>query len=404
MCAVSGLLAIPRFKVPDGATDFNDLARTEGIDAVRNCVMAAAPVLSEVDVQADGPSPVRFESDHSPDIPARLFPGILGEFCMALAEELQVPFELPLCSALGTIAVAVQRKCRVQVKAGYDEPLNIFALCPLPPGERKSASVEACKKPLVEWQTDRSREMQDGIREAASERRTLEKAIDMKRGGIGKAKTAQQRKDLIQGIKAMEKELPDVPRAPRLLADDFTPEALALLMERHEQRIGLLEAEGGLFDTLAGRYSNGVPNLDAVLKSWSGETCQIDRRGAETIILNDPHLTQVISPQPHPSRKSSRRSLGSRGFAAGGLSGASCISCREAAWGLGPSIPPPCRSPSCENGSRRFKGSCRFPGREMRVEMRSHMMFPSPRRRLTCGGSSRRMWSPLSFLAGRWSI
>ncbi|NDY55202.1 DUF3987 domain-containing protein [Desulfovibrio sulfodismutans] len=296
--AVSGLLAIPRFKVPDSATDLNDLARTEGLDAVRNCIMAAVPVLPEVDVQAAGPSPVRFENENSPDIPARLFPGILGKFCSALAEELQVPFELPLCSALGTIAVAVQRKCRVRVKDGYAEPLNIFALCPLPPGERKSATVEACKKPLVEWQTDRSREMQDGIREAASERRTLEKAIDMKRASIGKAKTAQQRKDLIQEIKAMEKELPDVPRAPRLLADDFTPEALALLMERHEQRIGLLEAEGGLFDTLAGRYSNGVPNLDAVLKSWSGETCQIDRRGAETIILNDPHLTLVISPQP----------------------------------------------------------------------------------------------------------
>ncbi|MEF3696732.1 DUF3987 domain-containing protein [Desulfolutivibrio sp.] len=296
--AVSGLLAIPRFKVPGGATDFNDLARIEGLGAVRDSILAAIPVLPAVAGNDAWPSPVRFETEHSPDIPARLFPGILGEFCSALAEELQVPFKLPLCSALGTIAVAVQRKCRVQVKVGYDEPLNIFALCPLPPGERKSATVEACKKPLVEWQTDRSREMQDGIHEAASERRTLEKAIDMKRGGIGKAKTAQQRKDLIQEIKAMEKELPDVPRAPRLLADDFTPEALALLMERHEQRIGLLEAEGGLFDTLAGRYSNGVPNLDAVLKSWSGETCQIDRRGAETIILNDPHLTLVISPQP----------------------------------------------------------------------------------------------------------
>ncbi len=53
-----------------------------------------------------------------------------------------------------------------------------------------------------------------------------------------------------------------------------------------------------IFDTLVGRYSNGVPDLDAVLKSWSGESCQIARRGADSIFPNDPHLTLVISPQP----------------------------------------------------------------------------------------------------------
>ncbi len=68
-------------------------------------------------------------------------------------------------------------------------------------------------------------------------------------------------------------------------------------MAAHGQRIAMLEAEGGFIDTLAGRYSSGVPNLDAVLKAWSGEAVRIDRRHAEPILLDDPTLTLILSVQ-----------------------------------------------------------------------------------------------------------
>ena len=243
-------------------------------------------------------TPIPFDSLTPPPIPPESVPGILREFCPALAEAVQVPFELALCNALGALAVASQRTLVLKVRDGYFEPLNIYALCPLPPGERKSATVEACKRPLVEWQAAKRQELQESIRDAESERKSLEKAIEAKRCKIAQASTEEARRELIEEVKRMERGLPEVPAVPRLLADDFTPEAAAVLMAQHEQRIGVLEAEGGIFDTLAGRYSNGVPNLDAVLKFWSGEACQIDRKGRESLWLNNPHLTMVISPQP----------------------------------------------------------------------------------------------------------
>lgn len=85
---------------------------------------------------------------------------------------------------------------------------------------------------------------------------------------------------------------------PRLLVDDATPEALAVVMASQQQRIAMLEAEGGLFDTLSGRYSNGVPNLDVVLKAWNGESVRIDRRHAESILLDNPTLTLILTAQP----------------------------------------------------------------------------------------------------------
>ncbi len=251
----------------------------------------------EVD-QPEWPAPIPFDEHIPPPIPPDLIPGVIKDFALAVAESIQVPFELVLCNCLGTLAVAAQRKFRIEVKDGYSEGLNIYALCPLPPGERKSATVEVCKRPLVEWQKQARLEAAEHIQAAESERKTLEKIIEAKRASAARAATSEARREAIAEIQALERELPEVPACPRLLADDFTPEALGALMGRHGERIGLLEAEGGIFDTLAGRYSHNVPNLDAVLKFWSGESCQIDRRGREAIFLSNPHLTLAISPQP----------------------------------------------------------------------------------------------------------
>jgi len=295
--AVGGKVAVPRFTDHAGKSDFNDLATAEGMETVKT-QLAEAREPEVVEAPLEDCAPIPFDEHLPPPIPPDLIPGIIKDFSLAVAEAIQVPFELALCNALGTLAVAAQRKFRIQVKDGYSVGVNIYALCPLPPGERKSATVEACKRPLIEWGKQARLGAAEHIQAAESERRTMEKVIEAKRAAAARSATPEARREAIEEIKALERELPEVPAWPRLLADDFTPEALGALMEKHGERIGLLEAEGGIFDTLAGRYSHNVPNLDAVLKFWDGESCQIDRRGREAVSLDNPHLTLVISPQP----------------------------------------------------------------------------------------------------------
>lgn len=67
---------------------------------------------------------------------------------LPVTESVQVPFELPLINAFGAVAASVQRKFRVVAHDGYSEPLNLYALAVLPPGERKSAVKDACRFPL----------------------------------------------------------------------------------------------------------------------------------------------------------------------------------------------------------------------------------------------------------------
>lgn len=243
-------------------------------------------------------TPIPFDSQHAPAIPVDILPGIIAEYAAAVAESVQVPFEVPLVNALGAVAATVQRKFRVQMHVGYSEPLNIFALASLAPGERKSAAKDACRFSLLEWEEEQKRRVAQEIKQAQAEQQVQEEAARSLLLTARKCRSVEERRGLAQQLASLKEEGQTLPVPPRLLADDTTPEALAALMAQHGQRITMMEAEGGFFDTLGGRYSNGVPNLDAVLKSWSGEAIRIDRRHADPILLDNPTLTLILSAQP----------------------------------------------------------------------------------------------------------
>ncbi|MBF0514538.1 MAG: DUF3987 domain-containing protein [Desulfovibrionaceae bacterium] len=250
------------------------------------------------------PAPIPFGMQKLPKInPDVLPPGILREISLAVANHVQVPFELAWINALGALSITTQRKFLVMVREGYIEPLNLYLVCPLQSGGRKSDTVAACKKPLTEWEAARFREIRDIILEAESERKTIGKVVETKRTKAAHAKTIEDRNQVIKEIKEIERGMPEVPVAPRLVADDITPEGLAVLMTRHKQRMGIMQAEGGIFDLLSGRYSKGVPNLDLVLKSWSGEPFHVDRAKGDPLYLRNPHITMCISPQPETLQK-----------------------------------------------------------------------------------------------------
>jgi len=122
--------------------------------------------------------------------------------------------------------------------------------------------------------------------------------VTIKRTKAARAADKDQRRAITEEIKELERELPEIPARPRLLIDDVTPEALAEKLSMHGESLGILQAEGGIFDTIGGRYSNGIPNLDIYLKAYSGESCMVDRRGRNAVCLRHLLLTMVISPQP----------------------------------------------------------------------------------------------------------
>ncbi|MBD5417082.1 MAG: DUF3987 domain-containing protein [Desulfovibrio sp.] len=242
--------------------------------------------------------PVPFAAHDLPGLDAASLPPILGDFCSALAEEKQVPVEIAVAMALAALATAAQGRFMVRIREGYEEPLNLYTLCPLEPANRKSAVVESCIAPLREWERRMAENMAPLVKKAKSARLTMEKAIEAARARAAKKTSLEEIQALQSEVEELEEQLPEVPAVPRLLADNTTPEALAALMENVGGCVAILTAEGGIFDILAGMYSKGTPNLDLFLKAHSGDSFRVDRRWAAPILLDHPRLTLGISPQP----------------------------------------------------------------------------------------------------------
>jgi replicative DNA helicase len=91
-------------------------------------------------------------------------------------------------------------------------------------------------------------------------------------------------------------------RPLRLLADDATPEVLAMMMSENEGRLAVLDAEGAAFGHMIGRYSQN-PAIEIYLKGHSGEDHTTDRAGGSgsarrTVSVHKAALTIGCAVQP----------------------------------------------------------------------------------------------------------
>jgi uncharacterized protein DUF3987 len=246
----------------------------------------------------DWPEPVPLNNSKVGPLPVEALPNWARAYLYAVAEHVQVSTDMVLPNVLGVVATACAHKFRVIVKPGYPEPVNLYLLALAPPAERKSGTQSPCAKPLRDWENSKKALVDEDIKDALSKRISMEVFISKKRNKLANAKTDHDLEEAIKEIQVLEHKLPEVPVSPQLLADDTTPEACAVIMAKQNERIGIISTEGGIFETLAGRYNKGVPNLDLFLKAHTEEPVRIDRKTGEPISMNRPSLTMCLTTQP----------------------------------------------------------------------------------------------------------
>jgi replicative DNA helicase len=235
-----------------------------------------------------------------PAFPADVLPSPLREFVAAVASSVQVPADLPALLSLAAVAACVQRRYVVAVRDGYMEPLSLFVAVTMAPGERKSAVMEVVTRPIADWEHDERGRCVHEVEERRERRKAEEKRLERLRDAAARAGDAEARRALIAEAGELATTLVQTPEPvyPRVLADDVTPEALARLMADHEERMSVFSAEGGIFETMAGRYSNGAPNLDVFLKGHAGDWLRVDRRSGPPVTMGSPALTMGLAVQP----------------------------------------------------------------------------------------------------------
>ncbi len=248
--------------------------------------------------QDEWPELVPLDAPNLPRLDLAYLPDWAGDYASAVAADTETPQELAAGMVLAACATAAARRLRVMVRQGYFEPCNLWVVVALPPGNRKSAVQSAATAPLIAWERDQAAILEPEIKRIASERKTLEARAKEKRNKAAKEKGNIEADDLAREVADIEANLPEIPIQPQIWTSDATPERLGALLPEHGECMAWLSSEGGVFDILQGRYSNGIPNLDLVLKAHSGDAERVDRGSRPPVFLKSPRLTIGLSPQP----------------------------------------------------------------------------------------------------------
>ncbi len=266
------------------------------------------------------PTPLHTETT-TPPFPTHTLPTWITNYTQQIADNLQVADDLPNTLALGALSVCALGNTKITYRRnGWTQPLNIYAAVALPPSAGKSPAKAAIYAPLEQLEIRRLQQAQQQKHHNESARRILDKRLrDLEEKlaklppGSDEALTTQHLlNDTIADI-AAHSHTP----SGRLLADDATTEALGVALAEAGGHIAVLSSEGGIFDRMAGLYSEGQINLDLYLEAWSGGRYVVDRIKRDPINIPSANLVVITTIQPHTLDEiGARKAFAGRGLTA----------------------------------------------------------------------------------------
>jgi hypothetical protein len=168
------------------------------------------------------------------------------------------------------------------------------------PGNRKTSAYAPIVVPLQEFERLQIERMKDEIAETKTEYEVMEGALKKLKDQAVKAKNTFDRDALTQQAVEVAKRLErtPVPKSPRMIADDATPEELGRLLLANGGRMAIISDEGDVFDMMAGKYSSGKANIGVYLRGHSGGDLIVDRVGRPDIVVRRAAITFGLCVQP----------------------------------------------------------------------------------------------------------
>jgi hypothetical protein len=252
-----------------------------------------------------------------PPFPLHTLPTWTVDHVQAAAEARQVPVDLCAMLTIGALSAAATGRATVWPAPGWEEPVNLYLVVAMRSGAGKSPAEKAMVGWLRRWERERITAQADAYEAADLTARTAEKRY---RKALDAAIAPDE--DIASLARIAKAAREKVPVVPRLIIDDTTPEAVAVLLAAHEERLAILSTEADLFDMLLKGNASQRASMNVYLKAWSGDELRRDRKGGqdtgpEGTFLIRPLLTTSVTVQPAVlARVLTDPEMVSRGFAA----------------------------------------------------------------------------------------
>jgi len=298
---------------PRGQTRFRAFAKLYYNDDLKAAARAAgelpgAPSLPERDLSAfikantpaepspddPWPAPAPLERVGRPRLfPVHVFPDWISDRVESVAESVSTPIDLPAVLALGALSTACLGKLEVELKPDYVEETNLYIAVALPPSTGKSPVFKRMMAPIYAAEIELRRDAEVEVVRATARR----DALDKQRRNAENKGDVEAAVSLAMQVHTATQEIPLV---PQLISDDATPEAFAELLASNGGRMAIMSTEGGPFELMAGRYSEGNKSrLEVYLGAWSGDAVRVNRiRRDEPIIIPKALATLTLTVQP----------------------------------------------------------------------------------------------------------
>jgi hypothetical protein len=237
--------------------------------------------------------------DAVPEFDVSLLSGWMAEFAAAITVEKGAALDLGAILILDVVAGALARHVHVSPRPGWFEPVNLYSVVALAPGQRKSPVFKAALRPvrtleqqlIHDWEEQQKLVMLSGAIVDKRRKSLIDEAAAEEK--LDPEQLRARMDDLLEGIGETQQ-----PPRPRLLTEDVTPEGLAGLLA-DQGRIIVASDEGGAFvENLAGRYAHGSTSWDLFNKAHSGIDIVVDRKSSGPVIVFDPAVTLAVVTQP----------------------------------------------------------------------------------------------------------
>lgn len=240
----------------------------------------------------------------NPHFPAAEFPRVLRNFAVNASASLQVAIDMTSVCVLAVSSLCAQRKFKVHTLGDWHEPVNIYAVIVANPSERKSATISLAVNPVYRYQREENERRRPHVEEYQDKRDMLQRRIEsLKKSATSNAKKAKSDSPATaEDIRLLRLEMEDLEKDAieyiSLTADDITMEALVSKMAANNETMALVSSEGGIFNVMSGLYSGGMVNIDIILKAWSGDHVEVNRKGRPPETLLNPSLAILLMTQP----------------------------------------------------------------------------------------------------------
>lgn len=234
--------------------------------------------------------------------PTEAFGAEFESFIKNIAEAKSVDEAIVATFLLGVFSLCISGEYEVEIDSTWIEPANLYLLVVAPPSQKKSPVMNLVMAPIKE-------EMQSFNKSNAVKIQDYQDKLDFLINRKEKLKkqssnsedfeSANTTFEALSNVNSQILQMTEHPiRKLELITTNATSEAVAKRLKENDEIYAVVSDEPTTFQVMNGLYSNGVPNIDIYLQSWSGSYSKTDRVSSKPIELFNPLLTICVACQP----------------------------------------------------------------------------------------------------------